>query len=300
MKIIYAVCRSLALFSICFSGCASFAQQTPINLWPEEAQSAPESVRVSPQGDHVLSNIHTPSITPYLPQPENATGAAVIIAPGGGHRELWVDHEGYAVAEWLSSHGIAGFVLKYRLAEEKDSKYTVEGTELADMKRAVRIVRARSKEWGINPEHIGVIGFSAGGEVGRAREYPLRRRISFGKRPGRALQFKAEFPGTHLSRIAERQPSYRRNAASLSCVRRQRSSRHFARTSGILPCPYPASCRRRTPYLRRRRPWLWNSKNQSATCIRLDNALLPMDGYSRIPDSRQTEIATRRPFAGMF
>ena len=259
-----------------------------------------ESVRVSPQGDHVLSNIHTPSITPYLPQPENATGAAVIIAPGGGHRELWVDHEGYAVAEWLSSHGIAGFVLKYRLAREKDSKYTVEGTELADMKRAVRIVRARSKEWGINPEHIGVIGFSAGGEVGCAREYTLRRRISFGKRSGRALQFKAEFPGTHLSRIAERQPSYRRNAASLSCVRRQRPSRHFAGTGGILPCPYPAPCGRRTPYLRRRRPWLWNSKNQSAACIRLDNALLPMDGYSRIPDSRQTEIATRRPFTGMF
>jgi acetyl esterase/lipase len=165
LKINRTVRLSLALLSICFSGCLTRAQQTPINLWPEKAPSAPERIRVTPQGDHVLSNIQTPSITPYLPRPENATGAAVIIAPGGGHSELWIDHEGYAVAEWLSSHGIAGFVLKYRLAREKDSKYTVEETELADMKRAVRIVRARSIEWGINPEHIGVIGFSAGGEL---------------------------------------------------------------------------------------------------------------------------------------
>jgi acetyl esterase/lipase len=160
---------SLAILSICFSGCLSFAQQAPIRLWPAASRSeetpTPESVRVTPEGDHVISNIHMPSITPYLPQPDIAIGAAVIVAPGGGHSELWIDHEGYAVAEWLSSHGIAAFVLKYRLAKEKNSQYTVEGTELDDMKRAVRTVRARSREWGINPEHIGVMGFSAGGEI---------------------------------------------------------------------------------------------------------------------------------------
>jgi acetyl esterase/lipase len=170
VKTSYAVRLSVAVFSMCFSGCPSFAQQTPINLWPElvrsaEGSSPQVSVRVTSEGDHVLSNIQTPSITPYLPPPGTATGAAVIVAPGGGHSELWIDHEGYAVAEFLSSHGVAAFVLKYRLAKEKNSKYTVEGTELDDMKRAVRIVRARSKEWGINPEHIGVMGFSAGGEL---------------------------------------------------------------------------------------------------------------------------------------
>jgi len=165
VQIKYTVRLTLAVFSICFSGCLSFAQQPSVILWPEEVQRVPENVRTTPEGDHVVSNIQTPSITPYLPQPENATGAAVIIAPGGGHSELWIGHEGYAVAEWLSSHGTAGFVLKYRLAREKNSKYTVEETELADMKRAVRVVRSRSKEWGINPEHIGVIGFSAGGEL---------------------------------------------------------------------------------------------------------------------------------------
>jgi acetyl esterase/lipase len=155
--------------AICCLSITSSAQQAPIYLWPVDAHNVEatpaESVRVTADGDHVLSNIHTPSITPYLPRPESATGAAVIIAPGGGHSELWIDHEGYAVADWLSSHGIAAFVLKYRLAREKNSTYTVEGTELADIKRAVRIVRARSKEWGVDPQHIGVIGFSAGGEL---------------------------------------------------------------------------------------------------------------------------------------
>jgi endo-1,4-beta-xylanase len=89
----------------------------------------------------------------------------VIIAPGGGHSEIWIDHEGYDVAEWLSSHGVAAFVLKYRLAKGKGSKYTVEGTELGDMQRAIRTVRSRSKEWRIDPARIGVMGFSAGGEL---------------------------------------------------------------------------------------------------------------------------------------
>jgi endo-1,4-beta-xylanase len=89
----------------------------------------------------------------------------VIVAPGGGHRELWIDHEGYAVAEWLSDHGIAGFVLKYRLARETGSTYTVEGTELQDMQRAIRLVRSRAAKWGLDPSRIGVMGFSAGGEL---------------------------------------------------------------------------------------------------------------------------------------
>jgi endo-1,4-beta-xylanase len=146
------------------------AQHPVVLLWPagapgSEGKTTPEMVRISPQGDHVLSGIHSPSVTVYLPSPDKATGAAVIIAPGGGHRELWIDHEGYAVAEWLSDHGIAGFVLKYRLARETGSNYTVEGTELQDMQRAIRLVRSRAAEWGLDPSRIGVMGFSAGGEL---------------------------------------------------------------------------------------------------------------------------------------
>jgi len=139
-------------------------------LWPNgapgsEGKTAQEAVRLSPGGDHVVSSVHRPSITVYLPPKDMATGAAVVIAPGGGHRELWMDHEGYNVASWLSDHGLAAFVLKYRLAREKESTYTIEEHALADTQRAIRLVRNRASEWGIDPERIGVMGFSAGGEL---------------------------------------------------------------------------------------------------------------------------------------
>ncbi len=125
-----------------------------------------EKVRVyEPTGDHVVSNIHFPSITTYLPNQEKSTGIAIIIAPGGGHRELWIDHEGHNVAKNLQARGIAAFVLKYRLAKEENSSYTVEDHSVRDMQRAIRLVRSKAKEWNLNLNKIGVMGFSAGGEV---------------------------------------------------------------------------------------------------------------------------------------
>src|SRR5450759_2396929 len=146
------------------------AEPKEILLWPNgasgsEGKTGDEVVRIADGGDHVVSNIHKPSITPYLPSPDKATGCAVIVAPGGGHRELWIDHEGYNVAWWLNEHGIAAFVLKYRLARETNSTDTVDGHALADMQRALRLVRSRAREWGIQTNRIGVMGFSAGSEV---------------------------------------------------------------------------------------------------------------------------------------
>lgn len=112
-----------------------------------------------------VSNIHNPSLLIYLPLKDKATGASLIIAPGGGHRFLSIDSEGTNVAEWLNSIGVAAFVLKYRLAKEPDSPYKVAEHPFADVQRALRLVRSRSKEWGVNPAKVGVIGFSAGGEV---------------------------------------------------------------------------------------------------------------------------------------
>lgn len=142
-----------------------------ILLWPNgapgsEGKMGEETVRIAqPTGDHVVTGVHRPSIKLYLPTLDKATGTAVIVAPGGGHSELWIDHEGYNVARWLSEHGITAFVLKYRLAKATNSTYTVDGEELADMQRAIRLVRSRAKEWGVNPNRLGVMGFSAGGEV---------------------------------------------------------------------------------------------------------------------------------------
>src|SRR5437667_130200 len=84
------------------------------------------TVRVAaPNNDTVVTNVHKPSITVYLSEKDKATGAAVVIAPGGGHNSLWMDHEGYNIGKFLSEHGVAGVVLKYRLAREKDSTYTI-------------------------------------------------------------------------------------------------------------------------------------------------------------------------------
>ena len=158
----------LPLVAIC---AATAAEPQVVYLWPNgapgsEGKTGEEAVRLAPpNSEHVITNVHRPSITLYLPAKEKATGAAVVIAPGGGHNSLWMDHEGYNIAAWLSERGVAGIVLKYRLAREKDSTYTIEGTSLDDTKRAIRLTRSRAAEWNIDPNRIGVMGFSAGGEL---------------------------------------------------------------------------------------------------------------------------------------
>jgi len=119
----------------------------------------------------VVYNIHDPSITPFLPAKDQATGCAVIVAPGGGHMFLTVDREGYDLAQWLAAHGVAAFVLKYRLAHDlgtpagSPQPYQVAVNAAADAQRAVRLIRSRAADWGVDPGHVGIIGFSAGGEV---------------------------------------------------------------------------------------------------------------------------------------
>ena len=167
LRLLVGVVVSVASIAACAQGAGD---HEVVKLWPKntpgvQADARPEAVRISPEGDHVITHVAEPSITLYLPSRQAATGAAVIIAPGGGHSELWIDHEGFHVAEFLSEHGVAAFVLKYRLAREKGSSYTVEGTELDDMQRAIRVVRSRSSDWGVDPARIGVMGFSAGGEL---------------------------------------------------------------------------------------------------------------------------------------
>jgi acetyl esterase/lipase len=161
---------TFALTLLC-SLAAAAAEPQIVYLWANgapgsEGKTEEEAVRKEPnRGERIVSKVHKPSLTVYLPSKETATGAAVVIAPGGGHRELWSDHEGHNVAKWLSERGVAGVVLKYRLAREQGSSYTIEGHSLADTQRAIRMVRHRAAEWGVNPARVGVMGFSAGGEL---------------------------------------------------------------------------------------------------------------------------------------
>ena len=116
----------------------------------------------------MVSNVHRPSITVYLP--EKHSGVSVIVVPGGGHRELWTDHEGHNVARFLNERGIAAFVLQYRLARAPNSTYTIDGDALNDLKRAIRTVRSRA-EWSADTRKIGAMGFSAGGAARVAGRY---------------------------------------------------------------------------------------------------------------------------------
>ncbi|MFK7737514.1 MAG: alpha/beta hydrolase [Pirellulaceae bacterium] len=112
-----------------------------------------------------VKNVHNPSLTVFLPPKEKATGAAVVICPGGGHRLLVFNAEGVDAAKYLNDIGVAAFVLKYRLAREEGSPYDLKKHPQEDGQRAMRLVRSRAKEWGIDPTRIGMLGFSAGGEV---------------------------------------------------------------------------------------------------------------------------------------
>jgi endo-1,4-beta-xylanase len=108
---------------------------------------------------------HYPSLYVFLPPAEKRTGAAMIVAPGGGHTQLVIEKEGWEVADWLNQQGIAAFVLKYRLSRIAGSSYTLAREPYLDAARAVRLVRSRAAEWGVDPRKVGFMGFSAGGEV---------------------------------------------------------------------------------------------------------------------------------------
>ena len=138
-----------------------------VPLWPGGAPGS-EARKGEPTEakDYWVKNIHDPSLTVYLPPKAKATGAALVICPGGGHRELVFNAEGVDPARRLNELGVACFVLKYRLGREPKSTYMpLEQFAAEDGRRAVRLVRSRAAEWGVDPARVGLMGFSAGGEV---------------------------------------------------------------------------------------------------------------------------------------
>ncbi|HEY1606447.1 MAG TPA: alpha/beta hydrolase [Allosphingosinicella sp.] len=147
---------------------AQYVEPHPVTvkLWPNGAPGS-EARRNEPETakDYWVANIHDPSLTIYAADPKHRNGAAIVIFPGGGHEKLVFNNEGVKGALALNRYGITAFVLKYRLAREPGSTYTIEGTAAGDARRAVRWVRAHAADYGVDPHRVGVMGFSAGGEL---------------------------------------------------------------------------------------------------------------------------------------
>jgi len=143
--------KRLAALSFVLIATAALGQAQPSNeilLWPN---GAPGALADKPEDK--------PSLTPYVATWAKPTGAAVIVCPGGGYQHL-APHEGGTVAQWLNSIGIKAFVLKYRLGPQYHHPAMME-----DVQRAVRYVRSHAKDYEIDPQRIGIIGFSAGGHI---------------------------------------------------------------------------------------------------------------------------------------
>ena len=144
----------------------SAAENLIIPLWENGApgfESQKDELEVVNKGS--ITNVHNPSLTVFAPSKETSNGVGIIIAPGGGLRKLGMRGGGEEPAQFLADNGFTAFVLKYRLSRQPGQPYKFEEHVLQDGQRAVRLVRHRAQEFHINPDKIGMLGFSAGGEV---------------------------------------------------------------------------------------------------------------------------------------
>jgi len=149
---------------------SGFSQTLTIKLWPD---GIPGSITDASYVEKITTvdgritrceRVVNPDLTVFLPAPDKANGAAVLICPGGGYGALAFDHEGNAIAKWLNDNGIAGIILKYRLPSDQIMKDKSTGP-LQDAQEAMRVIRRNASDWKIDPGKVGVIGFSAGGHL---------------------------------------------------------------------------------------------------------------------------------------
>lgn len=150
----------VAILAAFFLGASLTMAQTsstdPIYLWHERPLVSPDREVIKDQRVYYVDN---PSMIPFFPEKSSANGAAVVIFPGGGYVRLAINHEGYDIAKWFASRGVAAFVVKYRMQE-----YGFPAP-LLDAQRAVKLVKSRAEEWGLDANKVGVVGFSAGGHL---------------------------------------------------------------------------------------------------------------------------------------
>jgi acetyl esterase/lipase len=151
---------------LCFAALSTMAQKV-IALYPDEIPNAiegPDQEQNMTDGWARYNQVSNPTLKIYLPPKDKANGTAVVVCPGGGYAVVAYQHEGDAVAEELNKIGVAAIILKYRMPNDKTMVDKSIGP-LQDAQQAIRVVRMRAKEWNINPERIGIAGFSAGGHL---------------------------------------------------------------------------------------------------------------------------------------
>jgi len=159
---------SFMMIMLCWSSIA--AQTVIVKVWPAGApgsissDSYHQDTVFTDTGAPRVQHVTEPELYVYLPPKEHSACTAVIICPGGGYLRLALDHEGHEVAKWFTRTGFAGIVLKYRLPSDQIMQNKSIGP-LQDVQEAIRIVRRRATEWNINPNKVGVMGFSAGGHL---------------------------------------------------------------------------------------------------------------------------------------
>ncbi len=157
------LCLSSALAVLLFASAARAEEAVQeILLWPaDHPANAGNEPAFTGTLEWMERVTRSPAITPFLPEPDQRGGAAVVICPGGGYAGLAMEKEGLEVARWMQQHGIAGIVLRYRCGGGKNQ----QPVPLLDAQRAIRMVRSRAAEWGVDPERVGILGFSAGGHL---------------------------------------------------------------------------------------------------------------------------------------
>ncbi|GGZ26821.1 alpha/beta hydrolase [Asticcacaulis endophyticus] len=160
--------RTAIAFALWAGLALSAHAQAVTHLWPGGAPGF-ETLKDEPEkaADWWVRSVHNPSVTVYAPDPARHSATAIIVVPGGGHENLVFNSEGVKPAKYLQGLGVTAFALKYRLGREDNGKadYDIEAHGAADLRRAIRYVRAHATDYGIDPNRIGVMGFSAGGEL---------------------------------------------------------------------------------------------------------------------------------------
>ena len=158
----------------------------PLRLWPEKAPGERETIGAEaditkPTDGQVagrrlirLGNVSEPTVTVFHPPKDKATGASVIVCPGGGYHILALDLEGSEVCEWLNSIGVTGILLKYRVPARKGQDPHL--APLQDAQRALGLTRHHANEWGLDPNRIGILGFSAGGHLSAVASTTFKKR----------------------------------------------------------------------------------------------------------------------------